>query len=102
MSEDNPPDYTSLLHHNECYFGDLQPRINRPPEYTPPPKYSSAFQYPIVSKLSQKPESQNKPEKPLLIEMLDQLSCLNQLESLVNQLDRLNDLESLLHNTLPV
>ena len=42
--------------------------------------------------------NQNKTEKPLLIEMLDQLSHLNQLESMVNQLDRLNDLESLLNN----
>ena len=101
MSEDNPPEYTSLLHHNQNYFGDLQPGINGPPEYTPPPKYSSAFKYPVISQVSQK-ENQDNPEKPLLIEMLDQLSCLNQLESLVNQLDRLNDLESLLNNTLPV
>ena len=91
MAEYNPPEYKSLLHHNDNYFCDLQP-----PEYSPPPNYASAFKYPVISKSQN--ENQYKTEKPLLIEMLDQLSHLNQLESMVNQLDRLNDLESLLNN----
>ena len=89
MAADNPPKYTSLFHSNDNFFDD-----SKPPEYTPPPKYAAAFEYPFISKSPN--ENQNKTEKPLLIEMLDQLSHLNQLESMIHQLDRLNNLESLL------
>ena len=79
MAEDNPPQYKTLFHSNDNFFDD-----SKPPEYTPPPKYAAAFEYPAISKSP----NQNKTEKPLLIEMLDQLSHLNQLESMINQLDQ--------------
>ena len=91
MAADNPPQYKTLFHSNDNFFDD-----SKPPEYTPPPKYAAAFEYPVISKSQN--ENQNKAEKPLLIEMLDQLSHLNQLESMINQLNRLNNLESLLDN----
>ena len=91
MATDNPPKYTSLFYPNDNFFDD-----SKPPEYTPPPKYAAAFEYPVISKSQN--ENQIKTEKPLLIEMLDQWSHLNQLESMINQLDRLNNLESLLDN----
>lgn len=91
MAADNPPQYKTLFYPDNNFFDD-----SKPPEYTPPPKYAAAFDYPVISK-SQR-QNQNKTKKPLLIEMLDQLSHLNQLESMINQLDRLNNLESLLDN----
>jgi len=48
MTEDSPPKYTSLAHPNVTTSGDIQP-----PEYSPPPKYSSAFEYPALSKTFQ-------------------------------------------------
>ena len=91
MAADNPPQYKTLFHSNDNFF-----EYSKPPKYTPPPKYAAAFEYPVISKSPN--ENQNKTEKPLLIEMLDQLSHLNQLESMIHQLDRLNNLESLLDN----
>ena len=67
MAEDSPPEYTSLSHPNLTFNGDLQP-----PEYSPNPKYSAAFQL----KKSMKPlydfthgQNLRKSAKPLWSEI---------------------------------
>ena len=59
MTEASPPEYNSLIHPNITLSGDLQP-----PEYSPPPKYASVFEYPVISKKFQT-EKLKKSAKPL-------------------------------------
>merc|ERR1711893_415019 len=81
--EDMPPEYELLLIKKSI--------VERPPDYSPPPEYVDAFSFPIILPEKHRPKT---GENAVLIGMLDQLSSLNQLETMMDQLDKLNDLES--------
>ena len=61
MAEDSPPEYKSLSDPNLNFNGDLQP-----PEYSPNPKYCSAFQNSVISEKFQTEKFQTeKSLRPL-------------------------------------
>ena len=59
MTEDSPPEYKSLSHPNLTFNGDLLL-----PEYSPNPKYCSAFQNSVISEKFQT-EKLKKSVRPL-------------------------------------
>ena len=86
MTEDNPPEYMSLMIFNDSFFNESlitassDKSTERPPEYTPPPGYFDAFEFPLIS------TDKNLTKRPHNFQLLEMLDQLSHLESIINQL----------------